>query len=181
MLWVVVGNKSLFYLKSVKFSDVFKAFGRGRPPECLHLSTCPSTVCKSCLCNCKVRCIIKILLLSLINIQRRCAHAQLCPSLCDPRSCSPPGSSVRGISRARILEWVASPFSKESSRPKDWTWVSHFAGRFFTIKALGKPQKMLTYTQLICSSYPSPSISGLRAFLLAICSHSLTISPESWL
>ena len=36
---------------------------------------------------------------------------QLCPSLCDPMDCSPPGSSVHGILQARILEWVAMPFS----------------------------------------------------------------------
>ena len=38
--------------------------------------------------------------------------AQSCPTLCDPMDCSPPGSSVRGISQARILEWVAISFSK---------------------------------------------------------------------
>jgi len=37
--------------------------------------------------------------------------AQLCPALCDPMDCSPPGSSVHGILQARILEWVAIPFS----------------------------------------------------------------------
>ena len=36
-----------------------------------------------------------------------CAVAQLCPTLCDPRDCSPPGSSVHGIIQARTLEWVA--------------------------------------------------------------------------
>ena len=37
-----------------------------------------------------------------------CAKSlQLCPSLCDPMDCSPPGSSVHGILQARILEWVA--------------------------------------------------------------------------
>ena len=35
-----------------------------------------------------------------------------------------PSSSVRGILQARILEWVAIPFSRRSSWPKDWTWVS---------------------------------------------------------
>ena len=38
--------------------------------------------------------------------------AQLCPTLCDPMDCSPPGSSVHGILQARILEWVAVPFSR---------------------------------------------------------------------
>ena len=37
--------------------------------------------------------------------------AHSCPNLCDPMDCSPPGSSVRGIPQARILEWVAMPFS----------------------------------------------------------------------
>ena len=36
----------------------------------------------------------------------------LCPTLCDPMGCSLPGSSVHGILQARILEWVAIPFSR---------------------------------------------------------------------
>ena len=43
---------------------------------------------------------------------------------CDPLDCSPPGSSVHGISQARILEWVAISFSRGSSWPRDWTHVS---------------------------------------------------------
>ena len=38
--------------------------------------------------------------------------AQVCPSLCDPMDCSPPGSSAHGILQARILEWVAICFSR---------------------------------------------------------------------
>ena len=45
--------------------------------------------------------------------------------------CSPLGSSVHGISQTRILEWVAIPFSRAFSLPRDRTWVSHIAGRFF--------------------------------------------------
>ena len=44
--------------------------------------------------------------------------AQSCLTLCDPRDCSTPGSSVHGISQARILEWVAISFS--SSRFFAW-------------------------------------------------------------
>ena len=44
---------------------------------------------------------------------------QLCPTLCDPMDCSPPGSSVRGILQAGILEWVAMPSSRASSRLRD--------------------------------------------------------------
>ena len=47
--------------------------------------------------------------------------------------CSWPGSSVHGILQARRLEWVVIPFSRGSSQPRDLTWVSRIAGRFFTI------------------------------------------------
>ena len=43
--------------------------------------------------------------------------AQSCLTLCDPVDCSPPGSSVHGILPARILEWVAIPFSRGFSNP----------------------------------------------------------------
>ena len=49
--------------------------------------------------------------------------------------CSPPGSSVHEILQARILEWVAIPFSRGSSQPRDQTWVSCIVGRFITIWA----------------------------------------------
>ena len=39
---------------------------------------------------------------------------QSCPTLCNPMDCSPPGSSIHGILQARILEWVAYPFSRGS-------------------------------------------------------------------
>ena len=52
-----------------------------------------------------------------------------------PLDCSLPGSSVHGILQARILEWIAIPFSRGSSQPRDQTCVSHIEGRFFTIWA----------------------------------------------
>ena len=45
--------------------------------------------------------------------------AQLCPTLCYSMDYSPPGPSVHGIFQARILEWVAIPFSRGSSQPTD--------------------------------------------------------------
>ena len=57
------------------------------------------------------------------------------PTLCDPKDCSPPGSSIHGIFQARILEWVFISFSTESSWPRDRTWVSHIVGRCFTVWA----------------------------------------------
>ena len=50
-------------------------------------------------------------------------------TLCEPKDCSPPGSSVHGISQARILEWVAVSFSRGSSQPGDRTQVSCIATR----------------------------------------------------
>ena len=47
---------------------------------------------------------------------------QFCTTLCDPMDYSPPGSSVCGIFQARILEWVAIPFFRGSSWPRDRTW-----------------------------------------------------------
>ena len=47
----------------------------------------------------------------------------------------PPGSSVHGILQARILEWVAIPFSRISSWPRGQTQICCIAGRFFTVSA----------------------------------------------
>ena len=49
--------------------------------------------------------------------------AQSCVSLCDPMDCSRPGFSVHGIFQARILEWVAIPFLRRSSQPRDQAQV----------------------------------------------------------
>ena len=51
-----------------------------------------------------------------------------------------PGSSVYGIFQARVLEWVAISFSRESSRPREWTRDSCIAGRCFTIWATREAQ-----------------------------------------
>ena len=64
---------------------------------------------------------------------------------CDPMGCSPPGSSVHGISQARILGWVAVSFSRGSSWPRDWMRVSCvpcLAGRFYTTEPSGKPNSI---------------------------------------
>ena len=62
-----------------------------------------------------------------------CLVTQSCPTLCNPMDCSLPGSSVRGILQARILEWVAMPSSRGSSQPWDKSQVSHIASGFFTV------------------------------------------------
>ena len=62
----------------------------------------------------------------------------VCPTLCNPMDCSLPGSSVHGISQAKILEWVAVSFSRGSSEPRDWTPFPALAGGFFTTEPSGK-------------------------------------------
>ena len=63
--------------------------------------------------------------------------------LCDPMDGSPPGFSVHGILQARILEWIATPFSRGTSQPRDWTLVSWIAGGFFITWATGKSKEVL--------------------------------------
>ena len=72
-----------------------------------------------------------------------------CPNLRGPMDCSPPGSSIHGILQVRILEWVAVPFSRGSSPPRDQTQASHIAGRFFTIWAARGAGFIITCTVLI--------------------------------
>ena len=91
-----------------------------------------------------------------------CVVAKSCPTL-QPHGRSLPGSSVHGILQARILEWVAIPFSRASSWPMDWTQVSCITGRFFTIWATkGAPYMCVcvyihththTYTYLYMCTY----------------------------
>ena len=57
--------------------------------------------------------------------------AQSCPTLCDPKDCSLPGSSLHGILQARVVEWVAISFSRGSSQLRDRTRISHIPGRCF--------------------------------------------------
>ena len=96
------------------------------------------------------------------KLKKESEVSQSCPALCDPLDCSPPGSSIRGIFQARVLEWgaicslpgfpvhgiflarvlewVAISFSRGSSRPRDWTQVSRIVGRCFTIWATREVQ-----------------------------------------
>ena len=82
---------------------------------------------------------------------------QLCPTLWDPMDYSLPGSSVHGILQARILEWVAIPFSRGSSWPRDRTQVFHIAGRCFTIWATREAyyysHQWLTWRQITVMRY----------------------------
>ena len=87
-----------------------------------------------------------------------CAQSlQLRPALRDPVGRSPPGSAVRGIFQARILEWVAVPSSRGSSRPRDGTQVSCTAGRRFTAESPGRPWRG-THTREPLSSLATAAV-----------------------
>ena len=61
----------------------------------------------------------------LVGILAAARLLQSCLTLCDPIDCNPPGSSLHGVLQARTLEWVAMPFSRESSPPRDQTHISY--------------------------------------------------------
>ena len=61
-----------------------------------------------------------------------------CPTLCGPMDCTLPGSSVHGISQARMLEWVAISFSRGSPPPRDRITSLSLAGRLFNTEHQGK-------------------------------------------
>ena len=79
--------------------------------------------------------------------------------------CSPPGSSAHGVFQARIVKWVAIPFSKGFSWPRDHTLVSCIASRFFTVWAtsvapnlhqLINPEKKKEKIKVVFGSNSSP-------------------------
>ena len=122
------------------------------------------------------------------------------PTLCYPIDCSLPGSSVHGILQPRILEWIAIPFVRGSSWPRDRIWVSCVAGRFFTIWATGKTlydfhrgcTNFFSYhvcTKFLFSAHPHQHLClvflmlailiGVRCYLLVLDSYFLGL--PSWL
>ena len=73
-----------------------------------------------------------------------CSVIQSCLTLCDPMDCSLSGSSIHGILQARILEWIAIPFSRGSSQPRDWIdpW-SVLQDDFLLSEPPGKPLELV--------------------------------------
>ena len=78
-------------------------------------------------------------------------------AFCNLMDWSPLGFSVHRISQARILEWVAIPFSGGFSRSRDQTWVSCTAGSFFTTVPLGTPS---LFSAVAGPVTPLPSLSA---------------------
>ena len=75
---------------------------------------------------------------NLSEVEVKCYSLSHVLTLCNPMDCSPPASSVLGILQERILKWVAISLSRGSSRPRDRTWVSSIAGRFFCLSHQGR-------------------------------------------
>ena len=112
-------------------------------------------------------------------ISRTTWKCSSCLTLCDSLHCSPPGSSIHGTLQARIPEWVATPFFRGYSQPRDQTQVSRIAGKFFTIWAprtmWDKPYKAFTSlpnTQPALKYQLSQSLKLLRShWLKLLCCH----------
>ena len=84
------------------------------------------------------------------NLSKQCTCSdqslQSCPTHGEPMACSPPGPSVHGTLQARILEWVATSFSRGSSRPRDPSnlcplCLLHWQGSSLPWVSPGKPKK----------------------------------------
>ena len=86
-------------------------------------------------------------------VNRLCAQLlQSCLTLCNPRDCSPPGSSVHGILQAGIPEWVAMHSFEGPAPPRDQTRVSCITGGFFTGWATGEAQCVLQFIFILASA-----------------------------
>ena len=94
-----------------------------------------------------------------------CAQSlQSCLNLCDPVDCSRPGSSVHGILQARVLEWVAMPFSRGLCWPEDRTCIScllHWPVGSLPLVP-GKPRELVIAANF---TYPTLLYSGLLVYL----------------
>ena len=75
------------------------------------------------------------------NMWRLSVSCSVFPTLCDPVDCSPPGSSVHGILQARILEWVAMPYSRGSAQSRDQTHIFYISLHWCSLPSepAGKP------------------------------------------
>ena len=97
-----------------------------------------------------------------------------------PYGLQPLGSTVHGLSQARILEWVAMPSFRGSSQPRDLTRVSCLAGGFFTTEPPGKPLKYVLANYLLNRESESRSVVS-DSFATPWTIQSMEFSrPEYW-
>ena len=134
------------------------------------------------LCN-KLHSTICIVLIEFVS-QNSWLQQLSCVQLCNPMDCSPTGFSVHRILPARILECVAIPFSRGSSQPRDGTWVSCIAGRFFTVWAAREAPHKPHFTPTWVGTYSFEDISPLfphlpgKALKLFFPASPKTLSPR---
>ena len=86
-------------------------------------------------CDSTTKRLFNVQVICLLKKKVKVKVTQSCPTLFDPMD-----YTVHGILQARILEWVAIPFSRGSSQPRDWTQVSLIASEFFTSWATREAQ-----------------------------------------
>ena len=87
-----------------------------------------------------------------------------------PMDCTPPGSSIYKIFQARMLGWVAIPFSRGTSQPRDQTWLSRIAGRFLHCWT-----RMLVDT---LSQSPYDSLKCQACIWVDLCKENWEINPS---
>ena len=92
-----------------------------------------------------------------------CLVTKTCPALCNPMNYSPLGSSVHGISQARILEYVAISFSRGSSWPRDWNldYILHWQADFLPLSLKICTINCILYTIL---NFPDSSVGKESAY-----------------
>ena len=106
---------------------------------------------------------------------------QSCLTLCypHPMDCRLPGSSVHGIFRARVLEWIAISFSRGSSQPRNGNRVSHIVGRCFTVWATMEIIISIIIISTSICLWCSYSFPGLGSLCLTV--NILTFNHLYWL
>ena len=118
----------------------------------------------------------------LLGLLCMCAQSlQSCPTLCNPLDCNPANSSVHEILQARILEWVAIPFCRGSSQPRDQTCISCIAFTSWAIREAVSPTCSLLSRVASLGEWWRPGEwrhHGLRPLLLraAVAEHLLQLS-----
>ena len=113
--------------------------------------------------------------------KKESAVAQSRPTLCDPVDCGLLGSSVHGISQARILEWVAISFSGRSPQNRDWAQISRIVGRCFTVWATREVLSLVLKPGLpwvLRDEISQPVLSGLT--LLSNDEMDSSLEEPSW-
>ena len=91
---------------------------------------------------------------------------QLCLTLCKPTECGVPGSSVRGILQARILEWIANPFTRDLPNPGIEPWSPALQEDSLPCELQGNPYQAYIWVKSLHKDFVICSFSALDSKLL---------------